>query len=81
MFSEKFGAKEIAQFSVFKSSPLIGRGLQEVSKYARVVGVIRGNDVVENLFDPAFVLQEDDTLLVLGDPSNLGLLENRAKAT
>ena len=51
-----------------------------MGKYARVIGVIRASYVVENLFDPAFVLQEDDTLLVLGDPSNLGLLENRVKA-
>ena len=81
VFSEKIGTREIAQFSIFKSSPLIGRGLQEVGKYASVIGVVRGNDVVKNLFDPGFILQENDTLLVLGDPSNLELLEVRAKAT
>ena len=34
VFSEKVGTKEIAEFSVFKSSPLIGKGLQEVAKLA-----------------------------------------------
>lgn len=81
VFSEKIGTREIAQFSIFKSSPLIGRGLQEVGKYASVIGVVRGSDVVKNLFDQGFLLEENDTLLVLGDPSNLGLLEERAKAT
>ncbi|MHB8566868.1 MAG: potassium channel family protein [Nitrososphaerales archaeon] len=81
VFSEKIGTREIAQFSIFKSSPLIGRELQEVGKYASVIGVVRGNDVVKNLFEQGFTLQENDTLLVLGDPSNLGVLEERAKAT
>lgn len=81
VFSEKIGTREIAQFSIFKSSPLIGRGLQEVGKYASVIGVVRGNDVVKDLFEQGFVLKENDTLLVLGDPSNLELLEERAKAT
>jgi Trk K+ transport system NAD-binding subunit len=81
VFSEKIGTKEIAQFSVFKRSSLIGKGLEEVSKYARVIGVVRGNDVVSNMFGKDFVVQENDTLLVLGDPSNLGLLEAKARAT
>lgn len=60
---------------------MIGKGLQEVGKYATVIGVVRGSDVVKNLFEQGFVLQENDILLVLGDPSNLELLEERAKAT
>ncbi len=41
VFSEKMGTKEIAQFSIFKKSVLIGKGMQEVSKFATVIGVIR----------------------------------------
>ncbi len=80
VFSEKIGTKEIAQFTVFKTSSLIGKGMEEVSKYARVIGVVRGNDVVSNMFDRDFALQENDTILVLGDPSNLDVLEKKAKA-
>ncbi|MGI0091508.1 MAG: potassium channel family protein [Nitrososphaerales archaeon] len=80
VFSEKIGTKEIAQFSIFKSSPLVGKGMQEVSKYATVIGVVRNDQVVQNVFDPAFSLKENDTLLVLGDPSNLSTLEEEAKA-
>lgn len=80
VFSEKIGTKEIAQFSIFKSSPLIGKGLEEVSRYANVIGVVRGNAVVENIFAQSFTLQQNDTLLVLGDPSNLEHLEQTAEA-
>lgn len=80
VFSEKIGTKEIAQFSLFKHSSLIGKDLEEVGKYARVIGIIRGNDVVENMFEKDLVLKEDDILLVLGDPSKLDLLEDKAKA-
>jgi voltage-gated potassium channel len=80
VFSEELGTKEVARFSVFKSSKLIGKGMQEVSKLAMVIGVVRGSAVVQNIFDPAFVLQEGDTVLVLGDPSNLETLEKEAGA-
>lgn len=81
VFSEKIGTKEIAQFSIFKSSRLIGKSLQEVSKLAAIIGVVRDEQVVQNIFDPNFVLREGDALLVLGDPSNLQILEEEAKAT
>ena len=81
VFSEKVGTKEIAEFSVFKSSPLIGKGLQEVMKLAVIIGVVRGDAVLQNIFDPGFKLQEGDTLLVLGDPSKLQILEEEAKAS
>ena len=81
VFSEKIGTREIALFSVFRSSHLIGRGLREVGKYATVIGVVRESNVVKNLFEPVLVLQENDTLLVLGDSSNLELLKEREKAT
>ncbi len=80
VFSEKVGTKEIAEFSVFKSSPLIGKGLQEVAKLAVIIGVVRGEEVIKDVFDPAFRLREGDTLLVLGDPSKLQILETEAKA-
>ena len=80
VFSEKIGTKEIAQFSVFKTSPLVGKGLNEVSKLATVIGVVRNDVVIQNIYDPAFRLKEDDTLLVLGDPANLLTLEEEAKA-
>jgi Trk K+ transport system NAD-binding subunit len=80
VFSEKIGTKEIAQFSIFKSSPLIGKGLKEISKLATVIGVVRGDEVEPNIFEPGFTVREDDTILVLGDPSNLLTLEEEAKA-
>ena len=80
VFSEKVGTKEIAEFSVFKSSPLIGKGLQEVAKLAVIIGVVRGDEVLQNIFEPVFKLQEGDTLLVLGDPGKLQILEGEAKA-
>ena len=81
VFSEKIGTKEIAEFSIFKSSPLIGKGLQEVGTLAAIIGVIRDGNVVQNIFIPGFTLKEEDTLLVLGDPSNLQKLEEEAHAT
>ena len=81
VFSEKVGTKEIAEFSIFKSSKLIGKGLQEIAKLAVIIGVVRGEQVLQNVFDPKFRLQEGDTLLVLGDPSNLQILEKEAEAT
>ena len=80
VFSERIGTKEIAEFSIFKSSTLVGKGLQEISKFAIVIGVVRDDKVVTNIFDPKFVLKENDTLLVLGDPVNLLTLEKEAKA-
>ncbi|XES77099.1 MAG: TrkA family potassium uptake protein [Candidatus Bathyarchaeia archaeon] len=80
VFSERIGAHEIAEFSVFKSSKLIGKGMQEISKAATIIGVLRRGDVIQNLFDPNFRIQEDDTLLVFGDPANLIELEKQAKA-
>jgi len=80
VFSEELGTKEIARFSVFKSSKLIGKGMQDVSKLAMVIGVVRGSAVVQNIFDPAFLLKEGDTVLVLGDPGNLETLEKEAGA-
>jgi voltage-gated potassium channel len=81
VFSEKIGTKEIAEFTVFKTSRLIGRGMPEVARLAMVIGVVRNDAVVKEIFDPAFRLQVDDTVLVLGDPSNLHTLEEEAKAT
>ncbi len=80
VFSEKIGAKEIAEFTIFKSSPLIGKGLQEISKYGSVIGVIRDGKVVTNLFDPSFTLQEDDTMLILGETALLYTVEKEANA-
>jgi voltage-gated potassium channel len=79
VFSERVGTKEIAEFSLFRTSPLIGKGLQEVAKLAVVIGVVRG-EALASIFDPGFTLQEGDTLLVLGDPSRLQILEGEAKA-
>lgn len=81
VFSEKIGTKEIAQFTIFRSSKLVSQSLQEVSKHAVIIGVVRSDQVVQNLFDPSFRLKENDTLLVLGDPSQLTILEQEANAT
>ena len=81
VFSEEIGTKEIAQFTIFKRSKLIGKGMQDVAKLAMVIGVVREDAVVSNIFDPEFRLAEDDIVLVLGDPSNLHALEEEAEAT
>jgi voltage-gated potassium channel len=80
VFSEKIGTKEIAQFSVFKASPLIGKPMQEVAKLALIIGVVRADSVAQDIFDPAFRIKEGDTILVLGDPANLLELEEEAHA-
>lgn len=80
VFSEKIGTKEIGQFSIFKRSKLIGKGMQEVTKYATVIGVVRNDAVVRDIFDPSFRLMENDVLLVLGNPSALDKLEQEAEA-
>jgi voltage-gated potassium channel len=81
VFSERVGTKEIAQFSVFRASRLIGQGLQNVSKYAHVVGIVRNDQLIRDLFDPGMKIQEGDTLLVFGDPAGLHDLEAEAEAT
>jgi len=80
VFEEEIGTKEIARFSVFKSSKLIGKDMQEASKLAVVIGVIRDSQVFRDIFVPGFRLQEGDTILVLGDPGNLETLEREAGA-
>jgi voltage-gated potassium channel len=81
VFSERVGTKEIAQFSVFRSSKLIGLGLQDLTRLAHVVGLVRNDELIRNVFDPALRIQEDDTLLVFGDPAGLNELEGEAQAT
>lgn len=80
VFSEKVGTKEIAQFSVFKSSKLIGKKLQDVTSLAHVIGLVRKQQLVQNVFDPELRINEDDTLLVFGDPAGLHELETEAEA-
>ncbi len=81
VFSEQVGTKEIAQFSVFKSSKLIGKKLQDLVQFAHIIGVVRGEELIQNVFDPALRIQQDDTLLVFGDPAGLHELETEAQAT
>ena len=80
VFSEKVGTKEIAEFSVFRGSPLIGQGLRAISETATLIGVVREGEVVRDLFDPSFRVEEDDTLLVFGDPAKLQILEEESGA-
>jgi Trk K+ transport system NAD-binding subunit len=80
VFSERIGTKQIAEFSVFKSSTLIGKTLAQISNCATIIGLIRDGKIVKNLFDHSLVIKEDDTLLVFGDPSCTLSLEEQAKA-
>ena len=80
VLSERVGTKEIAQFSVFKSSKLIGKRLPDLTKFAHVIGVVRKGELIQNVFDPSLAIQEDDTLLVFGDPAGLHELEEEAEA-
>lgn len=80
VFSERIGTKEIAEFSVFKSSSFIGKSLPEISNCATIIGLVRDGIVVKNLFDPSLRIKEDDILLVFGDPSCTLSMEGQAKA-
>lgn len=80
VFSEKVGTKEIAQFSVFKSSKLISKKLQDLTQFAHVIGIVRNQQLIQNVFDPDLRIKEDDTLLVFGDPAGLHELEAQAEA-
>ena len=77
VFSERIGTKEIAEFSVFKSSPFIGKSLPEISNCATIIGLVRDGIVVKNLFDPSLRIEENDILLVFGDPC-LYIIDGRA---
>lgn len=81
VFSERVGTREIAQFSVFKSSKLIGQRLPDLTKFAHVIGVVRNDELIRDVFDPGLRIQQDDTLLVFGDPAGLHELEKVAGAT
>jgi voltage-gated potassium channel len=81
VFSERVGTKEIAQFSVFKSSKLIGKRLQDLTPLAHVIGLVRNDELIKNVFDPGLRISEGDTLLVFGDPAGLHKLESEAEAT
>ena len=80
VFSEKVGTKEIAQFSVFKASKLIGKKLPELTRLAHVIGLVRGGELIQNVFDPSLIISEGDTLLLFGDPAGLHELEAEAEA-
>lgn len=80
VFSERIGAQEIAEFSIFKSSKLIGKGLQEISQYVTIIGLLREGKVIKNLFDPALTIKEGDTILIFRDTENLTAVEKEAKA-
>jgi voltage-gated potassium channel len=81
VFSERVGTKEIAQFSVFKTSKLLGKQLNDLSQFAHVIGIVRSGALIQNVFDPGLRIQADDTLLVFGDPAGLHELEEEAEAT
>lgn len=81
VFSERVGTKEIAQFSVFRSSKLIGQRLQELTRFAHVIGIVRNDQLIRDVFDPTLKIQQEDTLLVFGDPEALHALEDAAGAT
>jgi hypothetical protein len=65
----------------FVTSPLVGKHLDEISKVAIVIGVVRGGVFLPDNYDPTFRTQLDDTLLVLGDPMKNIKLENEAGYT
>lgn len=80
VFSEKVGTKEIAQFTVFHSSPLVGKTLSQIAEKATVIAVVRNNQLIRNIFEPDFKVKEDDTLLMFGDPAEIVGIEEQAKA-
>jgi uncharacterized protein with PhoU and TrkA domain len=42
--------------------------------------VVRGGNLIQNVFDPSLTIKEDDTLLLFGDPAGLHELEAEAEA-
>ena len=73
--SEKIGKEGIAEFPIASSSRLVGAKLQDAAKLATIAGVERDGVIVRSIFDGNFTLREGDTLLVVGDPSNLATLK------
>ena len=71
LFWKKVGVRTFTEFVISESSPLIGEKLQVVAKLATVTGVLRDGKVDGSVFDGGFTLKRDDTLLVLGETSNL----------
>ncbi len=75
IFSEKIGKEGIAEFPIASSSHLVGAKLQDAAKLVTIAGVERDGVIVRNIFDGNFALRAGDTLLVIGDTSNLKTLE------
>ncbi|MFI5449464.1 MAG: potassium channel family protein [Candidatus Bathyarchaeia archaeon] len=71
VFSEKMGTQSIVESTIHKSSPLIGKKLQDTAKLAWIIGVTRDGKNDDHIFDGNFTLKEGDTLLVFGDSSKL----------
>jgi len=69
--------QSISEFRIKASSPLIGKRLQEVAEHAKIVGVERRGTIVGKIFDGTFTLKENDTLLIIDDPSNLTKFEEK----
>lgn len=80
IFSKKMETQSITEYNIQKSSPLIGRKLQEMARMVGITGVLRGGKVDDTVFGGNFTLKEGDTLIIIGDTSKLEAFEKKHAA-
>ena len=64
-------AQGIVKYTIHAHSPLVGKKLHEIAKTEKIVGALRHGKFDSNVFDGTFTLQEGDTILVLGNRTNI----------
>jgi len=64
-------AQGIVKYTIHAHSTMIGKKLYEVAKTEKIVGALRHGKFDSNVFDGTFTLQEGDTLLVIGNRTNI----------
>jgi Trk K+ transport system NAD-binding subunit len=71
VFTKNLATQTISEFPIHAPSLLIGKNLHEVAETTRIIGAVRNGKVDPTVFNGKFILQEGDTLLILGDTSSL----------
>jgi Trk K+ transport system NAD-binding subunit len=71
VFTQKMKNEGISQYTIRASSPFIGKKLREVTQTMNVIGALRDGKTDARLFDGTFTIKEGDTLILLGEPTNL----------
>ena len=77
VFTQKMKNEGVSQYTIPAQSPLIGKKLGEITQTMNVIGALRDGKADARLFDGAFTLKEGDTLILLGESTNLKRLPER----